>query len=70
MRRFMRETFDELWILDLGGEGRGARRSENVFEIQTPVAIAIGIRLDAPDPGHPRRFATRGSTEPANRNLR
>lgn len=47
MRRFMRETFDELWILDLGGEGRGARRSENVFAIQTPVAIAVGMRAEA-----------------------
>jgi hypothetical protein len=46
MRRFMRETFDELWILDLGGEGRGARKSENVFSIQTPVAIAVGLRRD------------------------
>lgn len=44
MRRAMRECFDDLWILDLGGEGRGARRSENVFDIQTPVAIAIGVR--------------------------
>ena len=44
MRRHMRETFDELWILNLGGEGRGARRSENVFAIQTPVAIAVGVR--------------------------
>ncbi len=44
MRRQMRELFDELWIIDLGGEGRGARRSENVFAIQTPVAIAIGYR--------------------------
>lgn len=47
MRRFMRETFDELWVLDLGGEGRGARRSENVFAIQTPVAIAVGVRAEA-----------------------
>ncbi|MHB1242865.1 MAG: type ISP restriction/modification enzyme, partial [Gaiellaceae bacterium] len=53
MRRHMRETFDELWILDLGGEGRGARRSDNVFAIQTPVAIAIGIRNDARDEGSP-----------------
>ncbi len=45
MRRHMRELFEELWILDLGGEGRGARTSENVFAIQTPVAIAIGYRL-------------------------
>src|SRR6185437_14150780 len=29
MRRQMREEFEELWILDLGGEGRGARRSGN-----------------------------------------
>lgn len=45
MRRFMREAFDELWILDLGGEGRGARQSANVFDIQTPVAIVTGVRL-------------------------
>jgi len=49
MRRHMRETFDELWILDLGGEGRGARKSENVFAIQTPVAIAIGVRTKPGD---------------------
>jgi hypothetical protein len=48
MRRHMREVFDELWIVDLGGEGRGARRSENVFAIQTPVAIAIGYRAEEP----------------------
>lgn len=47
MRRHMRETFDELWIIDLGGEGRGARKSENVFDIQTPVAIAVGLRTGA-----------------------
>jgi Type ISP C-terminal specificity domain/N-6 DNA Methylase len=53
MRRHMRETFDDLWILDLGGEGRGPRPDENVFEIQTPVAIAIGVRYDDPDPERP-----------------
>jgi len=47
MRKFMRATLDELWILDVGGEGRGARRSENVFAIQTPVAIAIAVRRGA-----------------------
>ena len=41
MREHMRRLCDEIWILDLGGEGRGTRRSENVFAIQTPVAIAI-----------------------------
>ncbi len=44
MRQHLREIFDELWIIDLGGEGRGARKSENVFAIQTPVAIAVGVR--------------------------
>ena len=53
MRRHMRETFDELWILDLGGEGRGARRSENVFAIQTPVAIAVGVRSRPADASAP-----------------
>ena len=53
MRRKMREVFDELWIIDLGGEGRGARRSDNVFAIQTPVAIAVGVRYGAPNPETP-----------------
>ncbi len=44
MRRVMRETFDDLWVLDLGGDNLGARKSDNVFAIQTPVCIATGIR--------------------------
>ena len=44
MREHMRRHCDELWILDLGGEGRGTRQSDNVFAIQTPVAIAIAVR--------------------------
>ncbi len=55
MRRFMRETFDELWILDLGGDNRGARTSQNVFAIQIPVAIAIGIRNEEQDRSRPAR---------------
>lgn len=39
LREYMRRVFDEIWIIDLGGEGRGARKEENVFAIQTPVAI-------------------------------
>jgi len=48
MRKVMRETFDELWIIDLGGDNLGARKSENVFAIQSPVAIAVGVRSDQP----------------------
>ena len=44
MREHMRRLCDEIWILDLGGEGRGTRRDENVFAIQTPVAIAVAVR--------------------------
>lgn len=43
MREHMRRFCDEIWILDLGGEGRGTRKSDNVFAIQTPVAIAVAL---------------------------
>ena len=45
MREHLRRQCDDVWILDLGGEGRGARRSDNVFAIQTPVAIAVAVAL-------------------------
>lgn len=61
MRRVMRETFDELWIIDLGGDNLGARKSENVFAIQTPVAIAIGARADDPNPEQPATIRYCGS---------
>lgn len=44
MREVMRRTFDDLWVIDLGGDNLGTRKTPNVFNIQTPVAIAIGIR--------------------------
>ena len=44
MREYLRQVCDEIWILDLGGEGRGTRKSDNVFAIQTPVAIAVAFR--------------------------
>ncbi len=44
MREHMRRLCDEIWVIDLGGEGRGARREENVFVIQRPVAICIAVR--------------------------
>jgi hypothetical protein len=54
MREMMRRTFDELWIIDLEGDNLGPRKTENVFAIQTPVAIALGVRKGAP---HPKRLA-------------
>lgn len=49
MREEMRRSFDEIWIIDLGGDGRGTRRSENVFDILSPVAIGIGVRTGKGD---------------------
>ena len=43
VRHLLRNAFDELWIVDLGGEGRGALKEDNIFDIQTPVAIAVGV---------------------------
>ncbi len=44
MRQKIREAFDEIWIIDLEGDNVGPRKTENVFEIQTPVCIAVGVR--------------------------
>ncbi|MEP6897588.1 MAG: N-6 DNA methylase [Rhodanobacter sp.] len=49
MRRRMRELCDDIWIIDLGGEGRGTRKDDNVFAIQTPVAITVAARYGASD---------------------
>ncbi|MBM4481726.1 hypothetical protein GS444_24760 [Rhodococcus hoagii] len=35
LRDLARRTASEIWVMDLGGEGRGARQEENVFDIQT-----------------------------------
>ncbi|MBM4033358.1 MAG: DNA methyltransferase [Planctomycetes bacterium] len=44
LREHMRRLCDHIDIIDLGGEGRGTRRDQNVFAIQTPVAIFIAWR--------------------------
>ncbi len=63
LRRHLRDTFDELWVVDLGGDGRGARTDANIFDILTPVAIAIGIRNSSKGEGcvvrYRRVFGTR-----------
>ena len=55
MRRKMRETFDELWIVDLEGDSIGARKTNNVFSIRIPVAIAVGVRRGEPRPNEAAR---------------
>lgn len=44
LRAHLRNVFDDFYVIDLGGEGRGANPEENVFDIRTPVAIGIGVR--------------------------
>ncbi len=51
----MRRTFDDLWIIDLGGDNLGTRKTPNVFNIQTPVAIAIGVRAPNPSAAKPAK---------------
>jgi predicted helicase len=52
LRNHLRERFDDLWLIDLGGEGRGAHTEENVFDIRTPVAIAFGVRTGVKGSDH------------------
>ncbi|WP_300908409.1 type ISP restriction/modification enzyme [Corynebacterium stationis] len=59
VREYMRRVFDEVWIIDLGGEGRGARQEENVFNIRTPVAIFVGIQHPNTSTGKPKRHTDR-----------
>lgn len=53
VREKMRRLCDEIWILDLGGEGRGERQEDNVFAIQTPVAVAVLFRSGSCDEESP-----------------
>jgi len=53
LRQHMRKTCDHIDIIDLGGEGRGTRKDENVFAIQTPVAIFVAWRKGKGDPDTP-----------------
>lgn len=39
-----------MWIIDLGGNNRGAASDENVFAIQTPVAVVTLVRRAATSP--------------------
>jgi hypothetical protein len=44
-RTHLRKQFDEVWIVDLGGDSRGARKEENVFEgIRLGVCIVVALR--------------------------
>ncbi len=66
MREHLRRVCDEVWILDLGGEGHAEPREENVFAIMTPVAIAVAVRAGAANteqPAQVRYARIQGSRE-------
>lgn len=66
MREHLRRICDEVWILDLGGEGHAEPREENVFAIRTPVAIAVAVRtkpVNAARPAQVRYARIQGSRD-------
>jgi len=50
VREHVRRICDRVDVIDLGGEGRGTRQDENVFAIQTPVAIFVAWRKKVKSP--------------------
>ncbi|WP_062208314.1 type ISP restriction/modification enzyme [Demequina oxidasica] len=44
LRRLAREVADEIIVVDLHGNNKGARKDENVFDIESPVAIVTLVR--------------------------
>jgi hypothetical protein len=59
LRKLVREVADEAWILDLGGDNKGAVTEQNVFAIETPVAVAILARHGEGDRTRPARVRYR-----------
>jgi hypothetical protein len=44
LRQLVREVCDEVWVIDLGGDNHGANPEENIFAIESPVAVVILVR--------------------------
>lgn len=53
MREALRRVADELHVLDLEGDQKGARRTENVFAILIAVAVGSAIRTGRPASDRP-----------------
>ena len=66
LRQLARQLADEIWILDLGGDNRGSNPEENIFAIESPVAIVTLVRDEATDtttPAPVRYRRVRGTSE-------
>ena len=44
MRKWIRSRSTNFWVTDLGGDNRGARKSENIFDIETGVTIGVCVK--------------------------
>ena len=53
LRQLAREVADEICVIDLGGDNLAAIAEENVFPIQTPVAIVVMVRSKSGDRSQP-----------------
>ncbi|MDO5499024.1 MAG: hypothetical protein Q4F67_05000 [Propionibacteriaceae bacterium] len=53
LRRLAREVADEIIVVDLHGDNKGTRKDENVFDIESPVAIVTLIRHGKGDRSKP-----------------
>lgn len=49
LRELAHKHSDDIYVLDLGGSNRGATKDENVFAIESPVAIVTLVRDDRSD---------------------
>jgi hypothetical protein len=64
LRRLAREIADSISVIDLGGDNKGGRPDENVFGIETPVAIVSLVRRGVSDRSTPaavRFFSIQGT---------
>lgn len=59
LRQLAREVCDEAWVLDLGGDNKGANPEENVFAVETPVAVVILARRGKTDGSRPAQIRYR-----------
>jgi hypothetical protein len=66
LRQLVREIADDVWVIDLGGDNKGANPEDNIFAIETPVAIAVLVRDGASDRSKPAQVhyrRVRGTAE-------
>lgn len=49
LRRLAREVADEIVVVNLHGDNKGTRKDENVFDIESPVAIVTLVRRGSGD---------------------